>query len=381
MKKREFIRKSLFIATGVPALLNYHKSLAASRKIVEKMNNINLPQGKKYFKEAYHYQPTQWGADCELCPNYCTIKPGKKGSCRARINQDGKLMTMAYGNPSAVHIDPIEKKPLFHYLPASRAYSVATAGCVLSCLNCQNWELSQASPEDVPITLMPTKAVEECMKNECRSIAYTYSEPTAFYEYTLDTARVAHYKGIKNLLISCGYINEKPLRELLQYIDAGNINLKSFSDEIYKKLNGGTLEPILRTLKIFKEMGVWLEITNLIIPTWTDDMDMIKRMCQWLVKEGFADYPLHFNRFFPLYKLTHLPQTPAATLEQARTTALGEGMKYVYVGNIPGTEFEDTFCPNCKKKVINRRGFTLLENNLKAGRCGFCGEKIAGVWS
>ncbi|MCX6269713.1 MAG: AmmeMemoRadiSam system radical SAM enzyme [Bacteroidetes bacterium] len=344
--------------------------------------NGPLPQPeKKYFKEAYHYVTTIRGAECEMCPNYCIIRPGKKGSCRTRINQNDKLMTMAYGNPCAVHIDPVEKTPLFHFLPSSRAFSIATAGCVLSCLNCQNWDISQASPDETQnVELMPTAVVNECLANGCESIAYTYSEPTAWYEYAFDTAKIARAKGIKNLLISCGYINEKPLRELAQYIDAANINLKSFSDDIYIKLNGGQLEPIQRTLRILKEMGVWLEITNLIVPTWTDDMDMIRRMCQWLVKEDFTDCPLHFNRFFPLYKLTQLPATPNSVLEQARSIALQEGMKYVYVGNVPGTEYEDTFCPKCKKKIINRKGFTLLENNLKNGKCGFCGEKIAGVW-
>ncbi len=338
-------------------------------------------QQQKFFKEAYHYVSTQRGAECELCPNYCIIKPGKKGSCRTRINQDGKLMTMAYGNPAAVHIDPIEKKPLFHVLPSSRAYSIATAGCVLSCLNCQNWDLSQASPDETDnVDLMPTQVVEKCLLNQCESIAYTYSEPIAWYEYAFDTARVAKARGIRNLLISCGYINEKPLRELAPFIDAANINLKSFSEEIYQKLNGGSLEPVLRTLKILKEMGVWLEITNLVVPTWTDDMAMIRQMCRYLVKEGFSDNPLHIIRFFPQYKLTQLPATPVAVLEQARNIAMEEGMNYVYVGNVPGTNYEDTFCPSCKRVVINRRGFRLLENNLTGGKCKFCNTPVAGLW-
>jgi pyruvate formate lyase activating enzyme len=381
MNKREFIRQMLIGAAGIPALYTGLKSSANPIKFFEMNIKGNAPQ-MKYFKEAYHYEMNDNDAQCQLCPNYCYIRPGKTGSCRNRTNQDGKLMTKAYGNPCAVHVDPVEKKPLLHFLPATRAFSIATAGCVLSCLNCQNWDISQTSPDNTEnIALMPTAVVDACLENKCESIAYTYSEPTSWYEYAFDTAKLASIKGIKNLWISCGYINEKPLREIAVYLDAANINLKSFSDEIYQKLNGGALEPILRTLKILKEMGVWLEITNLVVPTWTDDLDMIRRMSQWLVKEGFADYPLHFNRFFPLYKLTHLPATPSLFLDQARAAAMEEGMKYVYVGNVPGSEYADTYCPNCKKKIIDRTGYRLTTTHLKEGRCKYCDEKIAGVWS
>ncbi|HRY33579.1 MAG TPA: AmmeMemoRadiSam system radical SAM enzyme [Bacteroidales bacterium] len=381
MEKRSFLKHLLFAAGGLPAFLAMKHSRAANLNSLNDMLKTGTNQQRRYFKEAYHYLQFDPDAGCELCPNHCIIRPGKKGSCRTRINQDGKLMTMAYGNPAAVHIDPVEKKPLFHVLPSSRAYSIATAGCVLSCLNCQNWDLSQASPDETDnIDLMPTQVVEQCILNHCESIAYTYSEPTAWYEYAFDTARIAKARGIRNLWISCGYINEKPLRELAPYIDAANINLKSFSEEIYQKLNGGSLEPVLRTLKILKEMGVWLEITNLVVPTWTDDMAMIRRMCAYLVKEGFSDNPLHIIRFFPQYKLTQLPATPVAVLEQARSIALEEGMKYVYVGNVPGTDYEDTFCPSCKRVVINRRGFRLLENNLTDGKCKFCHTPVAGLW-
>ena len=222
---------------------------------------------------------------------------------------------------------------------------------------------------------MPAKVVPEAVSNGCKSIAYTYSEPTAFYEYMYDTARLAKVRGIKNLLISNGYINEKPLRDLCKVIDAANINLKSFRQEIYATLNGGSLQPILNTLKTLKAEGVWLEITNLVIPNWTDNITMIKEMCEWLVKNGFQDYPLHFNRFFPLYKLTSLPYTPLTILDKAREIATKAGMHYVYIGNVPETSAQNTYCFKCKKTVVERKGFTILSNNLKGSSCKFCGRK------
>jgi pyruvate formate lyase activating enzyme len=223
--------------------------------------------------------------------------------------------------------------------------------------------------------------MEEAVTNACRSVAYTYAEPVAFYEYMFDSARFVRARGLKNLMISNGFINEKPLRDLCKYIDGANINLKSFSEEIYAKLNGGSLQPVLDTLKIMKDEGVWLEITNLVVPNWTDKTGMIAEMCGWLVKNGFQDNPLHFIRFFPLYKLTNLPYTPVEILDKAREIAMNAGMKYVYIGNVPGSAAENTYCPNCKKILIERRGFTILANNLRNGNCSACGTKIPGVWS
>jgi pyruvate formate lyase activating enzyme len=318
---------------------------------------------------------------CELCPIECIIRPGKKGDCRVRINDGGKLYSVNYGNPCAVHIDPIEKKPLYHFLPESSAYSIATAGCTFKCLNCQNWNISQASPEETNnYDLLPDRVIFQCQKNRCESIAYTYSEPVTFYEYMYDTAKAARKKGIKNVLVSCGCINEMPLLDLCKYIDAANIDLKSFDDNIYKKLNGGRLEPILNTLKILHREKVWLEITNLIVPQWTDDMEMIRKMCKWLVKNNLNKYPLHFSRFHPQYKLDYLPVTPVKTLEKARDIALAEGINYVYIGNVPGTKAENTYCHSCKKLLIERKGYSILNNYIKKGKCPQCGEEISGVW-
>jgi len=335
----------------------------------------------KFSKESPYAVMTPKGVKCQICPNNCILKEGLESICRTHVVRDDKLYTNAYGNPCSVHVDPIEKKPLFHYLPSTTSFSIATAGCNLACLNCQNWEISQVSPKETRnVELFPAKVVEQAIVNGCKSIAYTYSEPIAYYEYMFDTAKLANSRGIKNLMISNGFINEKPLRDLARYIDAANINLKSFSDEIYAKLNGGSLQPILNTLKILKAEGVWLEITNLVVPGWTDDLAMIKEMCDWLVANGFSDTPLHFSRFHPLYKLTSLPYTPLATLIKAREIALKTGILYVYIGNVPGTQAENTYCPACKKVVIERKGFTILNNNMKAGSCKFCDTKIAGVW-
>ena len=331
--------------------------------------------------EAHYYVQTPKGIKCLLCPNECKIEAGKEGECHTRINEDGILQCYAYGNPCAIHVDPIEKKPLYHFLPGTRSLSIATAGCNLACLNCQNWEISQTSPlKTRNFDLMPDRVSEECIKNECQSISYTYSDPVAFYEYTLDASILAKEKGIKNVIVSAGYINEKPLLEWCKYIDAANIDLKSFSNEIYEMLNAGTLEPVLKTLKILKDNGVWLEITNLIVPDWTDDLEMIEEMCGWLAANGFQEYPLHFSRFNPQYKLTNLPATPVNILNRARDLALKAGLKYVYIGNVPGTEAQNTYCPKCKQIVVERKGFRIIATHLEQNKCTYCNSEIAGIW-
>jgi pyruvate formate lyase activating enzyme len=228
---------------------------------------------------------------------------------------------------------------------------------------------------------MPDRVVSECLSTGCASIAYTYSEPVTFYEYAFDTAGLAHKHGIRNVWKSSGYINEAPLRKLCRVIDAANIDLKSFDDRVYLELNSARLEPVLRTLKVFKEEGVWLEITNLVIPTWTDDMAMITKMADWLCANGLQDAPLHFSRFTPLYKLSQLPPTPVSVLEQARLIAMKAGVRYVYIGNVPGHDAENTVCPRCGGVVVERRGFAVLKNEIENGKCRMCGEKIPGVWT
>lgn len=374
MDKREFIRRGL-LGTGCLFCLPAGKILGEIGA-----DSPDFDYGR-WSREALFYSETPRGVKCLICPNECTLKPGELSDCRNRMNKDGKLITIAYGNPCAVHVDPIEKKPLYHFLPTTRAFSVATAGCNLACLNCQNWTISQKSPTETRnYDLMPEALVEQAVKNDCRSIAYTYSEPNTFFEYTCDSSRLAREKNIRNVLVSAGYINPDPLRHMLRYVDGANIDLKSFSEEIYLKLNGGKLQPVLDALKIYREQGIWLEITNLVVPEWTDDMDMIARMCDWLYANGFKDVPLHFSRFHPTYKLTQLPPTPVGTLERAREIAMKAGIRFVYIGNVPGTTASNTYCPRCGEIILERKGYRIGRNNLKNGRCASCGEIIPGVW-
>jgi pyruvate formate lyase activating enzyme len=372
MDKRQFIKHSMIGLSGLIA------SLKTGNLFGNEPKNIKTMENKK---EALFYISTARGIKCQLCPNECNIKPNAKGECRTRKVIGDKLYTIAYGNPCSMNVDPIEKKPLLHFLPSTKAFSIATAGCTFACLNCQNWEISQVSPEETTnFKLMPDEVVAKAIENGCKSIAYTYSEPVSFYEYVLDVAKLAKAKGIKNVFISNGFINQEPLRNLAKYLDAANINLKSFDNNVYVKLNGGTLQPVLDTLKTLIEEKVWLEVTNLIVPTWTDNLEVIRKMCKWLYTNGFKDYPMHFNRFHPMYKLLNLPATPVSTLESAKKIATDEGMNYVYIGNVPGNGGEDTYCPKCKKLIIDRKGFTTQTFNIVNGACKFCGEKIAGIW-
>jgi pyruvate formate lyase activating enzyme len=341
----------------------------------------NLNEIPRYYKLSQHQEKHSTGVKCILCPHSCIIKENRTGICRTMKNHKGEIYSISYGNPCAVNVDPIEKKPLFHFMPGEKVYSLATAGCNFSCINCQNSDISQSSPEETDnYELLPEEIVKQAIKHNTKMIAYTYTEPFVFYEYMFDTAKIAHEKGLKNVLISNGYINEKPLRELCKYIDAANINLKAFDDSVHKKITGGGLKHVLNTLKVLKEENIWLEITNLIVPSLTDKPDMIKKMCEWLYVNGFADAPLHFSRFFPTYKLKHLPVTPELILIEARKIAMQAGIKYVYIGNMPGNSADNTFCDNCKKVLIERSGFNIGENKVENGKCKFCGEKIIGVW-
>ncbi|MBW2983578.1 AmmeMemoRadiSam system radical SAM enzyme [Candidatus Woesearchaeota archaeon] len=336
----------------------------------------------KWSKESFYYTKKGESVQCLLCPNKCLLAPGQRSFCRTRINHNGKLYALSYGNPCAVHIDPIEKKPLYHFLPATSIFSIATAGCNFRCLNCQNWTISQQRPEDTNnYDLFPDQVVSEAIRYNTKSIAYTYSGPIAFYEYMYDTAKLAHKHGLRNVWVTQGYMNEKPLRDLAQHLDAANVDLKHFTEELYSEICSGDLQTVLNTLKTLKDENTWFEITNLVIPTINDDMDMIKEMCEWIVKNLGKDYPLHFSRFVPHYKLTHLPYTPVKTLEQARNIALETGIKFVYIGNVPGHEATNTYCPSCSKVLIERKGYTIIQNNIVDGKCKFCNEPIAGVFT
>lgn len=371
ISKRTFLKKCLAFSAGITALP--YASLTGA---------ISTEEETLKLREAMFQEETPRGIMCRICPNECVLKEGEISKCNNRSVSDSRLFTMAFGNPCSVNIDPIEKKPLYHFYPGTRAYSIATAGCNLACLNCQNWSISQSSPDKTRnYDLMPEKVVNESKRNNCRSIAYTYSEPVTFYEYVFETASAARKAGIKNIVKSNGYINPEPLKKWCKVIDAANIDLKSFNDSTYLRLSGGKLQPVLDSLKIYKDSGVWLEITHLIIPRWTDKTDEIARMCKWLSDNGFKDTPLHLSRFHPTYKLEQLPPTPVDILRNAAKIAYGEGLKYVYIGNVPGNEMADTRCPSCGSVVVSRQGFTVTSNKLAGGKCNKCGKSIEGIWS
>jgi len=319
---------------------------------------------------------------CELCPHRCRVAKGKRGLCKVRENRDGKYYSLVYGNPCAIHPDPIEKKPFFHVLPGTISYSLATVGCNFQCKFCQNWEISQAFPEEIYNKEFPPETVvKEAQEIRAQSIAYTYVEPTVFYEYMIEICHLAKKAGLLNVTHSNGFINPAPLKNLCKVLDAANIDLKGFTENFYRELCGGELGPVLETLKTLKKEKVHLEITTLIIPTKNDEMSVLKEMCLWIKKELGPDTPIHFSRFYPLYKLKTLPPTPVSTLDRARTVALSAGLEYVYIGNVPGHEAENTFCPKCKKMVIQRTGYMVGEIHLRDGKCKACGKPIPGIWT
>jgi len=321
-------------------------------------------------------------ARCLLCANGCAIVSGQRGRCRTRMNVKGELKSLVYGRPVSVHIDPIEKKPFYHYLPGAAAFSLATAGCPLSCKFCQNWEISQSSPEDhqVPFT-PPAKIVDAAASQKSPVIAFTYNEPTVFTEYLTDIARDAKKHGIRSVLISCGFMNEEPLAEMCKTLDAIKIDLKGYSEDFYRSVCSAELRPVLKSIKQIAKSRVHLEIVNLVVPTLNDSDKMLKGLIDWILGEVGPDVPVHFSRFHPDYQLLNLPPTPVATLERAYGTAMNRGLHYPYVGNVPDHPGNNTYCPSCRKAVIRRQGFFVTEINMENGRCKFCKHKIAGVWA
>ncbi len=375
LTKRDFLR---FCSTSLCALS------AAPFLGLPRTAHAQAPvKGLVKTKLSPYFTPLEGGEiRCELCPRQCRVPKGKRGACRVRENRDGKYYSLVYGAPCAMHLDPIEKKPFFHVLPASQSFSMATAGCNLQCKFCQNWEISQASPEEVySYDVSPELAVKKATEMGARSIAYTYVEPTIFYEYMLDIGLLARKAGLLNVCHSNGFINPGPLGDLCRVMDAANIDLKGFTETFYRDLCNGELSPVLETLKTLKKEKVHLEITNLVIPSMNDEMSVVKEMCLWINKELGPDTPVHFSRFYPLYKLRSVPPTPVSTLDKVRGAALSAGLEYVYIGNIPGHEAENTFCPKCKKRLIQRTGYMVGETQVKAGKCRYCGKPIPGIWN
>jgi pyruvate formate lyase activating enzyme len=376
LTKREFLR---FCGTSFCLLSS------ASLFGLPEISQAQISRKKGFIKTKLspYFTPLEGGdIQCELCPHRCRVAKGKRGICRVRENRDGKYYSLVYGNPCALNLDPVEKKPFFHVLPGTTSFSLATAGCNFQCKFCQNWEISQASPEDVySYEVPPELIISKAKEIGARSVAHTYVEPTIFYEYMLDIGHLTKKEGLLNVTHSNGFISPVPLKNLCKVLDAANIDLKGFTENFYHELCGGELNPVLETLKTLKHEKVHLEITNLIIPTKNDEMSVLKEMCLWIKKDLGADTPIHFSRFYPLYKLKTLPPTPVSTLEKAREVALSAGLEYVYIGNIPGHAGENTFCPKCKKMVIQRTGYMVGEINLKAGKCRYCGKPIPGIWA
>jgi len=315
---------------------------------------------------------------CELCPRGCTIAPDKKGFCRARKNIKGKLYAITYAKPCSIAIDPIEKKPFFHFKPGSKTLSIATYGCNLACDFCQNWEISQADPEEMPSEeITPKKLVAMALENNTQGISYTYTEPTVFYEYAYDAAKLAHEQGLYNCFVSNGLINEEPLKKISPYLNAMNMDLKAFKDDFYKKVchsNKG-IAPIKKTAKNCKDLGIHLEITNLILPGYNDNKKDLTALCKFIASID-KSIPTHFSRFNPQYKMLDLEKTSIETLDVAVEIAKKEGLEYVYIGNVPGGKGENTYCPKCGTLLLKRYVFSLMETNIKDGKCPECGKEI-----
>ncbi len=334
-------------------------------------------------KESMYYKKLEnLRIECEICPRKCKVADLERGYCGNKENRDGKYYTLVYSRPCSVHVDPIEKKPLFHYLPGTPALSIATAGCNIECKFCQNWQISQFRPEQVKnFDLPPEEIVRLAKEHKAPTIAYTYSEPVVFYTYMYDTAKLAKQEGIGSVMISNGYITEEPLVELCKQLSAVKVDLKAFTEKFYKEICSGELKPVLEGLETLKKIGIWYEIVVLIVPTLNDGEQEIREMSMWIKDHLGSEVPVHFSRFYPTYKIKNLPRTPVKSVEKARKIAMEVGLKYVYLGNVFGHEGEHTYCPSCGKVVIRRIGFKILEQNMEDGKCRFCKYPIAGVWS
>jgi len=321
--------------------------------------------------------------ECYLCNHRCHIKDGKRGICQVRENRGGVLYSLVYGQLISQNVDPIEKKPLFHLLPGSLSYSIATVGCNFRCLHCQNYDISQYprlhDGAIVGNTATPDQVVTTAQEYGCQSISYTYIEPTIFFEFAYECAQLAHDRGIKNVFVSNGYTSPEATRKIAPFLDGNNIDLKAFTDKFYRDVCGAKLAPVLDTIRLMKELGVWVEVTTLVIPGWNDSDEELQQIAEF-IKSIDIDMPWHVTRFHPTFKMTDRESTPITTLTRARNIGLAEGLKNVFVGNIPGEEGESSNCPRCGTTVIERQGFTILSQNMENGRCGNCDESIAGVF-
>jgi len=371
--RRGFLAASAAAATSLPLVSRTTPATAADAELDDSM----------FVKEARYYEKLEGGKiKCTLCPHECEVIDMERGTCSVRENRGGTYYTLVHSRACSSGVDPIEKKPLFHFLPGSGAFSIATAGCNMGCKFCQNWRISQFRPEDVQSRyLSPQQVVALAKRSGCKSIAYTYSEPVVFYEYMYDTAVVGRKEGVRSVIVSNGFINQEPVVELCKVLDAVKVDLKAFTEKFYRETCAGELKPVLDALKWIKETGIWLELVVLIVPTLNDSKDEIKQMCEWVYAELGPDVPMHFSRFRPTYMIKNLPETPVKTLEMARTTAVEAGVKFAYVGNVPMHPFENTYCPKCGAMLIRRIQYRTVVTGLEDGKCKKCATQIPGVWS
>jgi pyruvate formate lyase activating enzyme len=319
---------------------------------------------------------------CQLCFRYCIIPEGGRGFCQARENREGRLYTLTYGKPVAIHIDPVEKEPLFHVRPGTDSLCVGTACCNLRCKNCINWHIAHKAPEEVEsLSMMPEEIIETALGRNVNTICFTYNEPTQQYEYIHDIALKAREKRMQISFHSNGGMNPHALEAIIPLVDSVSIDLKAFDADIYNRLTGGELQPVLDSLKLIREQGVWLEIVCLLIPGWTDDLEVIKRSCLWIRDNLGEETPIHYSRFFPTCQLAGLPPTSLSILEQARDIAREAGLHYVYINNVAGHEYGHTYCPQCSEILVKRKGLLIQQNNIEHGKCIFCGYLIPGIWN
>jgi pyruvate formate lyase activating enzyme len=333
-------------------------------------------------KEAMLYEKLATNkVQCNLCNHRCNITDSKRGICSVRVNESGTLYSLVYRKAISAHLDPIEKKPLYNFYPGTTSYSIATVGCNFRCRHCQNADISQMPRDSGRIVgqdYAPEDVVLDAIRSKASTIAYTYTEPTIFFEYAYDIAKLATAKGIKNIFVTNGYMTAEALNTINPYLDAANVDLKSFNDEFYRKNCGARLQPILETLKLMKQLGIWVEVTTLIIPTMNDSAEELRQIAEFILSLG-PETPWHISAFHPTYKLTRLPRTPVETLHQAQKIGLNVGLRYVYCGNVPGDDGENTYCYNCEKILIKRFGYRILKYHIKEAKCPHCGAKVDGI--
>ncbi len=384
LTRREFLRRATLGASGIcvlSALGGIGGALAARDKGTKSGTQIADPNAP-FTADARYWEPLSGKrVKCTLCPRECQVADRERGYCGVRENQGSKYKTLVYSRPVSMAVDPIEKKPLFHFLPNTKAFSIATAGCNIECKFCQNWQISQFRPEQIRAEYAPPdKIVALAKQTGSRTIAYTYSEPVIFYEYMYDTAELGKKAGVHSVIISNGYIQEKPMRDLCKVLSAVKIDLKAFTEKFYHDTCSGELKPVLHTLEVLKNIGIWYEIVVLIVPTLNDSEKENRDMCRWIVKNLGHNVPVHFSRFHPTYKIKNLPVTPVKTLERCHAIAKAQGIHFAYIGNVWNHKDENTFCPKCGALLIRRQGYYTRIVGLKAGKCKKCGEKIPGVW-